>query len=140
MRRSEYAAQKSQAPCSGARNQRPALGRVDSQGQPGTTAPSERVENAIQRRATARVAFPQFFAHFLQFRARFPSLMSEDMIARLIQLNPEVAKPQQTKMGLSETILSLEAILFWTVALPAASLVLSAALLREKIKALRSRQ
>jgi hypothetical protein len=66
--------------------------------------------------------------------------MSEDMIARLIQLNPEVAKQQQTKMGLSETILSLEAILFWTVALPAASLVLSAALLWEKIKALRPRQ
>ena len=55
------------------------------------------------------------------------------MIARLIQLNPEVAEEQQMKMGLSETILSLEVILFWTVALLAASLVLSAALLWEKM-------
>lgn len=99
--------------------------------------PPERLENAIQSRTPARVAFPQFFAHSLQFRALFPSLMSEDMIARLIQLNPEVAEQQQMKMGLSETILSLEAILFWTVALLAASLVLSAVLLWEKIKALR---
>ena len=66
--------------------------------------------------------------------------MSEDMIARLIQVNPEVAEQQQTKMGLSETILSLEAIFFWTVALLAASLVLGAALLWEKIKALRPQQ
>ncbi len=62
------------------------------------------------------------------------------MIARFIQPGPEASKPQQMRMRLHETILSLGVILFWVIALPAACLVFSAAVLWEKIEALRPRQ
>lgn len=62
------------------------------------------------------------------------------MIARFIQPGPEASKPQQMKMRLNEAILSLEATLFWVIALPAACLVFSAAVLWEQIEALGPRQ
>ena len=62
------------------------------------------------------------------------------MIARLIQPGPEDFKHQQIKMGSIEPILLLESILFWAVALPVASLVFGAAVLWEKIEALKPRQ